>query len=84
LAFCAGRGEQPDKPFSGQFVTRISSDLHKNITAAATISGQSLNSWVSEQLEHAVKIALSAAKVRAQRRLPPAKKKTAKRSHQHA
>ena len=24
LAFCAERGEEPDKPFSGQFVTRIS------------------------------------------------------------
>ena len=83
-AFCAGRGEKPDKPFSGQFVTRISPDLHRNITAAATIAGQSLNSWVSEQLEEAVKAALSSANVRARRRLAPAKKKTAKRNRQHA
>src|SRR5258708_5755036 len=53
LAFCAERGEQPDKPFSGQFVTRISPGLHRNITAAASISGQSLHSCVREQLEHA-------------------------------
>ncbi len=84
LAFCAERGEKPDKPFSGQFVTRISPDLHRNITAAATISGQSLNSWVSEQLEHAVKDTLSAAKVRAQRRPAHGKKKIGKRTHQHA
>jgi predicted HicB family RNase H-like nuclease len=84
LAFCAERGEQPDKPFSGQFVTRISPDLHRNITAAATISGQSLNSWVSEQLEHAVKAARSGAKVGAHGRPTPGKKKTVKPKHQHA
>ncbi len=74
LAFCAERGEQPDKPFSGQFVTRISPDLHRNITAAATISGQSLNSWVSEQLEHAVKATLSGDKFGPRRRLAHSKK----------
>jgi predicted HicB family RNase H-like nuclease len=84
LAFCAERGEQPDKPFSGQFVTRISPDLHRNITAAAAISGQSLNSWVSEQLEHAVKSALSGAKVEPRRRAAHPKKRTPKRNHQHA
>ena len=56
----------------------------RNITAAATIAGQSLNSWVSTQLEEAVKTALSTANVRARRRLAPAKKKTAKRNRQHA
>ncbi len=84
LAFCAERGEKPDKPFSGQFVTRISPDLHRNITAAATVSGQSLNSWVSKQLEHAVKAALSGPKVGARSRTAPAKKKSARRTQQHA
>ena len=28
LAFCSERGEEPEKPFSGQFVTRVSPDLH--------------------------------------------------------
>ena len=84
LAFCARRGEKPDKPFSGQFVTRISPDLHRNITAAATIAGQSLNAWVSAQLEQAVQAALSGAKVSAHLQLAPAEKKTAKRNRQHA
>ncbi len=75
LSFCAERGEKPDNPFSGQFITRISPDLHRKITAAATISGQSLNSWVSEQLEHAVKAALSEAKVASRRRIPPPRKR---------
>ena len=54
LAFCVKRGEQPDKPFSGQFVTRISPELHRQLNLAAILSGKSLNAWVSEQLQTAV------------------------------
>jgi predicted HicB family RNase H-like nuclease len=54
LAFCQERGEEPEKPFSGQFVTRVSPDLHRRINLAATLSGKSLNAWVTEQLESGV------------------------------
>jgi predicted HicB family RNase H-like nuclease len=54
LAYCASRGEAPDKPFSGQFVTRIPPELHRQVNLAASISGKSLNAWVVEQLQVAV------------------------------
>lgn len=54
LAFCQQRGEQPNKPFSGQFVTRIPADLHRQVNLAASLSGKSLNAWVVEQLQTAV------------------------------
>jgi predicted HicB family RNase H-like nuclease len=54
LAFCAERGEKPDKPFSGQFVTRIPPELHRKVNLAASLSGKSLNAWVVEQLQSAV------------------------------
>ena len=54
LQFCEERGESPDKPFSGQFVTRIPPELHRQINIAATLSGKSLNAWVGEQLQNAV------------------------------
>lgn len=54
LAFCEQRGEDPDKPFSGQFVTRIPPELHRQVNVAAAISGKSLNAWVTEQLQSAV------------------------------
>jgi predicted HicB family RNase H-like nuclease len=54
LAFCAKRGEAPDKPFSGQFMTRIPPELHRRVNVAASMSGKSLNAWVAEQLESAV------------------------------
>ncbi len=54
LAFCKERGEAPDKPFSGQFVTRILPELHRQVNVAAAVSGESLNAWVTEQLQSAV------------------------------
>ena len=54
LAFCAERGEEPDKPFSGQFVARVSPELHRRASFAANLAGKSLNSWVSEQLQSAL------------------------------
>jgi predicted HicB family RNase H-like nuclease len=54
LAFCADRGEEPDKPFSGQFVARVSPELHRRASLAANLAGKSLNAWVAEQLQSAV------------------------------
>jgi predicted HicB family RNase H-like nuclease len=54
LAFCKQRGEEPDKPFSGQFVTRIPPELHRQVNLAASLAGKSLNAWVSDQLKAAV------------------------------
>jgi predicted HicB family RNase H-like nuclease len=54
LAFCKERGEEPNKPFSGQFVTRIPPELHRQVNLAASISGKSLNAWVVDQLQAAV------------------------------
>jgi predicted HicB family RNase H-like nuclease len=54
LAFCADRGEEPEKPFTGQFVTRVSPDLHRRVNITAMLAGKSLNAWVTEQLERGV------------------------------
>lgn len=54
LAFCAERGEEAEKPFSGQFVIRTDPSLHKALTIAARRDGVSLNKWVTSALERAV------------------------------
>ena len=51
LAFCKERGEEPDKPFSGQFVVRVPPEVHRRVFAAAKKAGQSLNAWISKTLE---------------------------------
>ncbi len=50
LAFCKERGEQPDKPFSGQFVLRLNADLHRRLNMLAQAEGKSLNAFVAECL----------------------------------
>lgn len=51
LAFCAERGEPPDKPFSGRFVLRLPEELHRKAYIQAKLADKSLNKWVAEVLE---------------------------------
>jgi predicted HicB family RNase H-like nuclease len=51
LAFCAERGESPEKPFSGKFVLRLPEELHRKAYIQAKLKDQSLNSWVTEVLQ---------------------------------
>ncbi len=51
LAFCKEQGEEPDRPFSGKFIVRVSDDVHRNIYVAAKKTGKSLNAWVIDVLD---------------------------------
>jgi len=51
LDFCAERGEDPEKPYSGKFVVRVDNDLHKKIALKAKLENKSLNAWVTDALE---------------------------------
>ena len=55
LAFCKERGEEAERPFSGQFVVRTQPSLHKDLASAARRAGLSLNKWVTTALEKAVR-----------------------------
>jgi len=50
LVFCAKMGEEPEKPFSGQFVLRLNPLQHRQIVLAAKREGKSLNTWAKEHL----------------------------------
>jgi predicted HicB family RNase H-like nuclease len=54
LAFCAARGEEPEKPYSGTFTVRIPPELHRDIALRARLAGKSLNGWVTDLLGQAV------------------------------
>lgn len=54
LSFCAERGENPEKPFSGKFNVRVSPDLHQKASLCAKEKDMSLNNWVVETIEKAV------------------------------
>jgi predicted HicB family RNase H-like nuclease len=55
LAFCKARGEEPDKPFSGKFILRIPKELHRKIYIKSIKSGQSINNFITDQLNSIVK-----------------------------
>ena len=55
LDFCKERGESPEKPFSGKFLVRIDPALHQKIVTHARIENKSLNSWVNDILQTAIK-----------------------------
>ena len=51
LEFCAERGEEPDKPFSGKLALRLNPELHRNVYTRAGKEGKSINQWIAEQLD---------------------------------
>ncbi|WP_041304338.1 type II toxin-antitoxin system HicB family antitoxin [Kyrpidia tusciae] len=51
LAYCAERGEEPEKPFSGRFVLRLTPEQHRLAALAARRSGKSLNAWIAEHID---------------------------------
>ena len=53
LAFCAERGEAPDKPFSGRLMLRLPKDLHRDVFVGARRTGKSLNQFVVDRLRQA-------------------------------
>ena len=54
LEFCAERGEEPEKPYSGKFVIRVEPELHKTVAILARKGGKSLNAWVHDALTNAL------------------------------
>ena len=55
LEFCATRGEEPEKPYSGKFVVRVEPELHKTISIQAKKNGKSLNAWIQATLSKVIK-----------------------------
>ena len=51
LDFCASRGEDPDKPFSGRILVRVPPEVHREIMMEARREGKSLNAYVLEKLQ---------------------------------
>src|ERR1700687_2682616 len=51
LEFCASRNEEPEKPFSGNFIVRMPPELHRQIAIEARREGKSLNAYVIDRLK---------------------------------
>src|SRR5713101_3599686 len=51
LAFCAERGEPPDRPYSGKIPLRVSPETHRRAAIRAEAEGVSLNQWIARRIE---------------------------------
>ena len=51
LDWCAERGKEPAKPFSGRVLLRLAPDLHRGATLAAATRRESLNAFLVECVE---------------------------------
>ena len=54
LAFCAERGEPPDRPYSGKIPLRVSPETHRRAAMRAQSEGISLNQWIARRIEGGV------------------------------
>jgi predicted HicB family RNase H-like nuclease len=53
LAFCAARGEPPDRRYSGKIPLRVDPEVHRRAAARAEAEGISLNQWIGRRIEAA-------------------------------
>lgn len=50
LAFCAARGEDPDRTYSGRIALRLDPEVHRRAAARAKAEGLSLNQWIARRI----------------------------------
>jgi len=53
LDWCRERNKEPEKPFSGKFVLRLSPELHRRLNIKAKADKKSLNTFIVQTLERA-------------------------------
>lgn len=51
---CAERGIQPEKPYSGNFVIRMSPELHGMAAERAEALGESINDFINDAIRQAL------------------------------
>ena len=55
LAICSERGREPDRPYSGRIALRLPSQVHRAAATAARTERKSLNAWLTELIDRAVR-----------------------------
>ncbi len=50
LKFCEERGEEPERPFSGKLLLRMTPSIHKKVYIDATRAGKSINEFILDRL----------------------------------
>lgn len=51
LEVCKEQGIEPYQHYSGKFMTRTTSEVHKQISEKATAKGKSINQWINDLIQ---------------------------------
>ncbi len=54
LKVCKEKGQEPRKLYSGKLQLRLPPELHSEVAIKAAQSGESINSWITHTVEHAL------------------------------
>jgi predicted HicB family RNase H-like nuclease len=54
LEFCAERGEEPEKPFSGKILVRTDPEVHRALATRASLEGRSINAIINDAIDRAL------------------------------
>ncbi len=54
LFFCAERGEEPERPFSGKLIVRMQPELHRRVSLKARQIKKSVNQYINDVLRQHV------------------------------
>lgn len=65
LEFCAKHGREPERPFSGRLVLRMSPELHRQLTIEAAREHKSLNELITNTLESSIVLSRATAEAAA-------------------
>lgn len=55
LKTCEKLGQEPNRPYSGQFRLRLAPELHARAAMAAELQGKSLNAWAADVIDNAAR-----------------------------
>ena len=55
IAWCKRDGAEPQKPFSGRLLVRVPPELHSRITDTANRRAKSINQWITDTLDEAIR-----------------------------
>lgn len=61
LAFCAEQGIEAEKPYSGRILLRTTPAQHQQVAVAARRAGSSINTWICDAIDAALRLAPAAA-----------------------
>ncbi len=67
---CRKEGKEPDRPYSGKLVLRLSPDLHRQIALASEMRGKSINDIILDALQQAESVRHAAAPANKKRASP--------------